>query len=156
MLGSISAGNVSAAPGRGETPRHYCARVGNDDTMQRPPLALARPIGRLFHLSGGHAIATTYYRCARGVVLVCNVGANLPCGKANTGRELPQAHEWCRSHPQSRTIPLSVAGHDTLYEWRCARGVAKPVRRVGRLDERGFFPRYWKALQSAAVKGRAR
>jgi hypothetical protein len=132
-----------AAPAANETPQAYC----NDDALRSPPRSLASAIGRLFNVSGGETLAATYYRCARGDVLVCWVGANLPCGKANTSKDLPPATRWCESHANSDFIPMYVTGHDTLYSWHCAGRAALAGSPVGKLDSRGFFQQYWKKIQ---------
>jgi len=140
-------GLCAAAPEKNETPRHYCARVGNDDLLRSPPSSLASAIRRLFKASGTYALETTYYRCAGGDLLLCNVGANLPCGKANRSTTLPAATDWCQSNPNSDFIPMAVTGHDTLYVWRCIGVIAKPVGKIGEVDKRGFFTRYWKEVR---------
>ncbi|MGH6818266.1 MAG: hypothetical protein ACREC1_05780 [Methylovirgula sp.] len=129
------------------TPQRYCAHVGNDDTLRPAPAALAGAIHRLFHISGKYALETTQYRCAGGKVLLCAIGANLPCGKANTSTELPGANDWCRQNPNSDFIPMFVTGHDTIYEWHCAGDLAKPGKKIGSVDARGFFQEYWKELR---------
>lgn len=148
LLGIMAASRVGvAAPARHESPRAYCARVGNDDALRSPPPSLAPAIRRLFHIRGRYALAATYYRCAGGDVLVCWVGANLPCGKANTSKALPAATQWCETHANSDFIPMVVTGHDTLYSWRCIGGIAEPGRPTGELDARGFFAEYWKRVK---------
>jgi hypothetical protein len=136
----------AAAPAKDENPRAYCARVGTDDQVRAAPAALAGDIRRLFHVDGRFAVRSSYYRCADGAVLVCWVGANLPCGKANTAKELPAATQWCATHRNSDFIPMVVTGHDTLYSWRCAGGKAEAGAPVGPLDARGFFAEYWKKV----------
>jgi hypothetical protein len=135
-----------AAPRAGESPHAYCARVGTDDTLRTPPRSLTPAIRRLFNLKGPNAPKTSYYRCAAGRLLVCWVGANLPCGKANTSRTLPGAAQWCRTHPNSDFIPMYVTGHDTIYSWRCIGDAAHAGALIGKLDGRGFFAEYWKKL----------
>ncbi len=130
-----------------ETPQQYCARVGNDDELRRPPRSLGPAIRRLFNIEGSYARAATYYRCASGDVLLCTVGANLPCGKANTSETSPAAAQWCETHENSDFIPMTVTGHDTLYSWRCIGRVAKPGAPTGKIDARGFFAVYWKTLK---------
>ena len=147
LLGVMAAPRFGvAAPGPGQNARAYCALAGNDDTLRRPPRALGAAIQRLFDIKGSYALATTYYRCAGGAVLLCNVGANLPCGKANTAKTLPAATQWCDTHPNSDFIPMVVTGHDTLYSWRCIGRAAHAGAMVGKLDARGFFAEYWKKL----------
>jgi hypothetical protein len=137
---------AAAAPAERESPRAHCARIGNDDTLRSPPPSLAPAIRRLFNVNGPYVLKSSYYRCAGGAVLVCWVGANLPCGKANTSKTLPAAAEWCATHANSDFIPMYVTGHGTLYSWRCAGGEAAAGAPVGKLDARGFFLDYWKKL----------
>jgi hypothetical protein len=135
-----------AAPAQHESPSAYCARVGDDDTLRAPPRSLAPAIHRLFNVGGKYALETSYYRCAGGGVMLCTVGANLPCGKANTSKVLPAATQWCATHENSDFIPMVVTGHDTLYSWRCASGTATPGDPIGKIDSRGFFEEYWKSV----------
>lgn len=136
-----------AAPAAGESPRAYCARIGDDDTLRTPPPSLAPAMRRLFNIREPDALKSSYYRCAAGDVLVCWVGANLPCGKGDTSKELPAAAQWCKTHANSDFIPMYVTGHDTLYSWRCSSGEAKVGAPVGKLDARGFFAQYWKNVK---------
>lgn len=135
-----------AAPKAGEAPRAYCARVGNDDATHPVPRSLAPAIQKLFNVTGKYAIQTTQYRCAGGRVLLCNIGANLPCSKANTATELPGATAWCKENPNADFIPMAATGHDTIYQWSCVNGVAKAGKAIGEVDARGFFVEYWKQL----------
>ncbi len=79
--------------------------------------------------------------------MACWVGANLPCGKANTSKDLPAASRWCETHANSDSIPLYVTGHDSIYSWRCAEGKAEAGAPVSNIDARGFFRRYWKIVK---------
>ncbi len=147
LLGAlVIPGGGIAAPAKDESPRAYCARAGTDDEVRAAPASLAADIRRLFHVDGRFAVRSSFYRCADGAVLVCWVGANLPCGKANAAKELPAATQWCQAHENSDFIPMAVTGHDTLYSWRCAGGTAVPGAPVGPLDARGFFADYWKKV----------
>lgn len=129
------------------SPRQYCARVGTDDVVRPAVPALAGPIQRLFGITGSYALKTTYYRCAAGHVMLCTVGANLSCGKADTNTALPQATEWCSSNPNSDFIPMAVTGHDTAYVWRCVNGVATAGQKPEPIDNRGFLSENWKELK---------
>lgn len=137
---------VAAAPAAGEAPARFCAKAGNDDTPLPVPASLGPAIQELFHVGGKYALQSTLWRCAGGKVLLCNLGANLPCGKADTRTQLPGTRGWCRANPNADFIPMAVTGHDTIYAWRCANGVPKITGRVGKLDGRGFFAQYWKQL----------
>lgn len=130
-----------------QAPQHYCASVGNDDQLRQPPPSFEGAIKRLFNVSGKYALTATYYRCAKGKVLLCYVGANLPCGKADMRTKLPPANAWCNKNPNSSFIPMAVTGHDTPYNWRCVRGRAKPEGMIAKIDRRGFFTDNWKELR---------
>jgi len=136
-----------AAPKSNESPHAYCARVGTDDTLRTPPPSLAPAIRRLFDVRGHYAPKAAYYRCAEGAVKVCFVGANLPCGKANTSKNLPAVARWCEMHPDTETIPLYVTGHDSLYSWHCIGSKAATGASRGALDAGGFFEQYWKTVK---------
>jgi hypothetical protein len=96
-----------AAPVRAETPPALCKRVGTDDTTQPIPEDLVPAANAAFgmRLPARVAVDTTVYRCARGHVMVCTTGANLPCGKANTKRA-PSAGmvQWCRDNPDASVV----------------------------------------------------
>jgi hypothetical protein len=136
-----------AAPTAHRSPRGYCAHVGTDDALRTPPAALAPAIKRLFDIRGGFTLRTAYYRCADGAVKVCFVGANLPCGKANTSKNLPAVTRWCEMHPDTEHIPLHVTGHASLYSWHCVGAKAATGAPHGALDARGFFAQYWKTVE---------
>jgi hypothetical protein len=138
----LAATGGQAAP----APQAYCAKVMNDDELRGAPHALAPAIKQLFHVTGAYAAQTTRYRCAGGKVMLCNEGANLPCGKANIRRSLPGATAWCKEKPDSASIPMVATGHDTIYTWHCANGVATPGDPVRKIDARGFFADYWRQL----------
>ncbi|HUB95086.1 MAG TPA: hypothetical protein VL993_04165 [Stellaceae bacterium] len=117
--------------------------------MRPLPPALVPAATGLFHLEAmpsDQVLRTSYFRCDRGAVLVCNVGANLPCGKANTSRHLPAADQWCAEHAGSDFIPMYVTGHDTIYRWRCAGAKAAIAATEFKLDRRGFISQFWKRV----------
>lgn len=130
----------------GETPAETCARAGTDDSLRPIPASLAATARRLFGLDAPDAVVarTTVFRCAGGAVLLCNTGANLPCGRANTDRGLASAARYCRDNPDDASIPMVVTGHDTVYRWRCRGGEAEAGEPVERTDARGFVARLWK------------
>lgn len=151
ILASFGAVSLSragfAAPAPHEGPRAYCAGVGTDDTLRTPPPSLAPAIRRLFKIHGHYAAKAAYYRCAEGAVKVCVVGANLPCGKANTSKNLPAVAHWCETHPDTESIPLYVTGHHSLYSWHCIGARAETGAPVGTIDAGGFFEEYWKTVK---------
>ncbi len=139
---TLSAAGVSAAP----APQTYCAKVVNDDELRGAPHSLAPAIKQIFHIGGAYAAQTTRYRCAGGKVMLCNEGANLPCGKANLSKHLPGATAWCKDNPTTGFIPMAATGHDTIYDWRCVTGVATAGAPIRKIDARGFFADYWRPL----------
>ncbi len=129
------------------SPSALCRRLGTSDRLQQLPPSLVAKATALFGLSAmpeEQIRRSTFFRCAGGYVLLCNVGANLPCGKANTSRHLAAADRWCAAHPGSDFIPMYMTGHDTVYRWRCTADRATTVGRPWRVDRRGFIARFWK------------
>ncbi|MBV8912482.1 MAG: hypothetical protein JOZ05_05490, partial [Acetobacteraceae bacterium] len=103
-----------------QDPAAVCQRAVVDDTLRPVPDGLVPAARQLFGLRNMPANAvrrTTVFRCMQGAVMLCNFGANLPCGKANSARDLPAAEAWCRQRPGDLMIPMVVTGHDTLYRW---------------------------------------
>jgi hypothetical protein len=143
-LGLIAAQGARAA----ESPATYCRLVGTDDTLRPLPPSLVPQFQRAFgaHMPAEYAERSGYIRCDNGIVLGCTVGANLPCGPADTRRDIPGADAWCRRNHDPDMIPAYVTGHASIYAWRCAGGRAVPVRQVAHVDNRGFVAEYWRRL----------
>jgi hypothetical protein len=132
----------------------YCARVGNDDTLHPPAPNLRAELRRAYpRLMGGGGApndsvlqANAQTRCMDGKLLVCFVGANLPCGKIDTARDNPGATAWCREHPGDKIIPLVATGHDALNSYECDGANARITGTNWVLDRRGFATRLWTPL----------
>ena len=92
------------------------------------------------------AARTAVVRCDGGVVLACVAGANLPCGKADTRRRLPEADAWRASNGNPDVLPANVTGHATVWRWQCRGGRAVVTGRVARVDRRGYVADYWKLV----------
>ena len=74
------------------SPTAYCRQIETDDTLRSVPPSLVAVVVKLFRLEPmpvEQVRRPTYFRCSNHHVLVCNVGANLPCGKADTRGNLP-------------------------------------------------------------------
>ena len=135
------------------SPQPLCHGEMTDDMPREIPESLVPEAVRLFGLEAMPAEQvrrSTLYRCAEGRVLICNLGANLPCGKANTNRDLAAAAAWCAEHPGSDFIPMYVTGHDTIYRWRCDGAKAATSGEPLAFDRRGFISRLWKPVDAAA------
>jgi hypothetical protein len=149
ILFAVVAFGLSLAAAHAESPAQYCTRVANDDTVRPIPASLvatARTLFGLQHMPPAQIRRGTVFRCADQKLLLCNYGANLPCGKANTSTSLPGAADWCRQHPNDDFIPMYVTGHDTIYRWRCANGQAQAGAPTETVDARGFITRFWKLV----------
>ncbi|MDQ8729168.1 hypothetical protein [Bradyrhizobium sp. LHD-71] len=139
----------------GESLVQFCARVGNDDTIRDYSPALrqqtARAFKQLFPDAKGEPDASdlqrqAHYRCMQGKVMVCFIGANLPCSKISTARENRGATAFCRDHPSQDSVPAFATGHDAAYSYRCRNGRAQVVNATWTLDKRGFAKQLWVAL----------
>jgi hypothetical protein len=139
---------LASVAARAEEPAGLCRRVGTDDTLRVIPRSLVPAVRKLFDLraSTGSIERTTQYRCMEGSVMVYNVGANLPCGKANQSRNLPAVDAYCRANPGASFVPAFVTGHDTIWRFACAGTEARAAGPAAPLDGRGFFAQYWRAV----------
>ena len=137
-------------PAAAVSPAALCRRLGTDDQLRPIPQSLVPAARRLFDLQTAPAAwvrRSTLFRCFEHHVLVCNLGANLPCGKADTRRGLPAADEWCAGHPGSDFIPFVVTGHDSIYRWRCIGKKAAASGPPRAVDARGFIASLWKRVE---------
>lgn len=145
ILALVPAALLAFAAHAAEPPAQYCRRVGTDDALRPIPASLVPAAKRLFDLEApeGAVRRMTVFRCMEGAVLICTTGANLPCGKANTGRTLASAGRYCRETPDAPFIPMVVTGHDTIYTWRCRGTEAVAGEPAEPVDLRGFVARLW-------------
>src|SRR5215813_10101554 len=87
------------------------------------------------------------WRCAKGVVLACLYGANIPCdSKANTSRKPTEAIvDYCKQNPDSTFVPMVVTGHETTVSWAC-HGKSPVVINAGAVDAQGYARAYWRTV----------
>jgi len=140
----------SGASARAETPAAFCQRAGTDDTTRPIPETLVPEVNAAFGTDMPPRIAmdTTVFRCADRRVLVCTVGANLPCGKADTSKNPNDGTiRWCADNPSAPSVPAFVTGHDTIYQWRCTSGTPQILHQALHADPRGFLAEFWKRLR---------
>ncbi|AZO08789.1 MULTISPECIES: hypothetical protein [unclassified Mesorhizobium] len=83
------------------------------------------------------------YRCMDGKVLVCVVGANLPCARMNAARDNPGADAFCKANPNDDVVPAFATGHDAVYSYKCQGGKAVVTGETWPLDKRGFARTLW-------------
>jgi len=129
-------------------PIPYCRAVG---TIDRADARYAGPklpdwMAAKLGLAPNQA-AMMEWRCARGRVLACVYGANLPCGaRAVTSRKPTGAiTEFCRDHPDARFVPMVVTGHETVVSWAC-RGKRPAVTSVASVDAQGYAKAIWRQV----------
>lgn len=89
------------------------------------------------------------WRCMDGRVLACidETMSGHGCEQMSLGRT-PGPLQWayCRQHPNSEVIPLSVMGWNSAYLWDCAGRVPRAHESALRLDRRGFISDEWSAV----------
>ena len=134
-----------------ETPAEMCAQAGTDDTLRPIPASLVPAVNALFHteMPPDVAVRTTVFRCDGGRVLACGMGANLPCGKADTARVSVGGKAWCQEHRDAGFIPAYATGHATIFQWRCVGAEPEVVRQLLHVDPRGFVAEFWRELPPA-------
>jgi hypothetical protein len=125
-----------------------CARVTNDDRVRPIPITLIPAARQLFSFSASapdpYVQKSTSFRCMEGKVWLCNTGANLVCGKADSSRTSAGAVDFCQHNPGSDTVPMAATGHGTIYAWTCAGDKAVISKQIETLDPRGFITGNWK------------
>lgn len=150
VCGALVGGAYAAAaapPKATEAPAGFCSHVGTDDALRPIPGSLISVAQHVFGLGAMPASLirqSTFFRCYDRHVLLCTVGANLPCGKADTRTSIPAADEWCVKHAGGGPIPAYVVGHATIYDWKCDGAKAATAGAVLHVDGRGFIAEYWK------------
>jgi hypothetical protein len=132
----------------GENPFQYCRRVGTDDNPGDVPVSLAPAFAKVFgvRMTPAEIQRNSSFRCYRGKVMGCMVGANLNCGKAETSKTSQGGDEWCRSHPDDVMIPMAATGHATIFSWRCSGDRAVPAKVISKVDDQRFEVINWKPL----------
>jgi hypothetical protein len=142
-------GATEGGMARAEPPAALCERLGTDDTTRPIPDSLVAAANAALgtSLPADAAIASTVFRCAEGHLLVCTVGANLACGKADTSRQSTAGMTaWCRAHPDADFVPAFASGHDTIFAWHCIGAIPRVIRQTSYVDGRGFIADNWKTV----------
>ncbi|MCD6291411.1 MAG: DUF333 domain-containing protein [Anaerolineae bacterium] len=138
-----------------DDPFAYCQAIGTIDapderyTGPTPPPAILKAIRKAAGIAkdapDDWVAQGTVWRCMDGQVWGCFRGANIPCtakvslDKAPTG----EMKTYCKEHANAQTIPESVTGHETAYEWRCNGETPEPVKQVRHPDKQGFISEFW-------------
>jgi hypothetical protein len=84
------------------------------------------------------------WRCAGGVVLACQYGANIPCDAKAVANQKPAQPiiDYCKQNPGSDFVPMVVTGHDTNVSWAC-HGSTPAVIHSAQVDAQGYQTTYW-------------
>jgi hypothetical protein len=136
---------VCAAASAASLTAAYCSAGAT--TSERPlPAALITPAAQALKTDPEGVKTGAYYRCSAGRLLVCAVGANLWCGKAETDAHPADVVAYCRSNPDAAWAPAAVTGHATIYAWRCAGGVPQLEPPSEKVDSDGYIARNWREL----------
>ncbi len=126
-------------------PFAYCASAGTVDAPEQRAVGTGvhPAIAAALHAQGV-AVESVRWRCMEGKVYACGVAANVPCGRADqrTGGN-QDIRRYCQQQPNAPSVPAGVAGHRTLYHWRCEGSEPAIVQHVAHADERGFVAEYW-------------
>ena len=128
---------------------NICTSRAASDAALPLPAAFIQTVKKAFDLHNikpKEVQILTVARCMGGHIYACFVGANLPCGKADTATNQPAITAWCQENPNTDFIPAYVTGHDSAYEWVCAKGQARIQPPSAALDARGFFKDYWRRV----------
>jgi hypothetical protein len=148
------AGALMIAPmgtARAQDVKSLCARVTNDDRVRPIPITLVPAARQLFSFSTDaperFIQKSTSFRCMEGKVWLCNIGANLVCGKAETSRKSTGAAAFCKQNPGADAVPMAATGHDTIFEWKCAGNKAVISKEIETVDPRGFISENWKQME---------
>jgi len=124
----------------------YCSAGAN--TSERPlPAKLAAPAAQALDADVAVVRTGAYYRCSGGRLLVCAVGANLWCGKADTNTRPAKVVSYCRNNAEAVLAPMAVTGHATIYAWRCAHGVPEIEPSPMAVDSDGYIADNWRELE---------
>lgn len=150
---AVATGGATAAPA--DDLHKLCRQVKNDDTIRPYSHDLydgtVKAFKKLFPdakdaPAESELQTQANYRCMSGKVLVCFVGANLPCAKMNAARDNPGADAYCKTNPNDDVVPAFATGHDAVYAYKCKDGKAVVTGNPWKLDKRGFAAKLWTAV----------
>lgn len=135
-----------ALPAAADPAGTYCGRSAT--TKERPlPAALQRLAAKALDTDIASLQAAAYFRCSHGRLLVCTVGANLSCGKADTDENPRPVVAFCRENPDASIVPMVVTGHDTIYSWSCVHGAPQLQEPAAALDADGYLVDHWREIK---------
>lgn len=122
----------------------YCQGQPSHARPQKVPPELETAIAKLLDMDVDYLRPQTFVRCVGPQLMVCVIGANLACGKADIRRQLPSADAFCRVNPDAAIVPFVATGHDTVYEWRCHGRRAVAGKQFQTVDPQGYIAANWR------------
>lgn len=149
--------NTSAPAAPYDDPYAYCAAVGTIDAPDSSYVGPAMP-DTLIDAMVTAGIVTAdappefkknaVWRCANHHVMICHIGANLPCEeKADLSMTpSPEMADFCKANPASDVVPAVVTGRATVYEWKCDKDTPVTAGQVLKVDPQGFLADFWYEL----------
>jgi hypothetical protein len=148
VLGALAA-LFPALPAAADPPGPAAAYCGwSASTRERAlPPALRTVAAKALDTDVSAVQADGYYRCAHGRLLVCTVGANLNCGKADTNKKQRSVIAFCRANPDASVVPMVVTGHDTIYSWSCVHGAPQLQEPSAAVDADGYVADNWREIK---------
>ena len=142
VLAAISAFLTLPSVAQAAGPRATCRALGTDYMLRPIPRSLigaARAAFGLDHMLPAQITRGTVWRCRAGVVLMCNYGASLPCGKSNTSRSLPpEGAAWCQKNPNADFV-AAISAATTASGTGAARAARRSPRGRRRRPMRAGF-----------------
>ncbi len=140
----------------------HCVSVRDDDSVRNYQPALREPTIKAFRQMFPNARGEpasefetqAQYRCMDGKVMVCFIGANLPCVRINTARDNPGADAFCKNASDEAPVAAYATGHDSAYSFKCGGGRAVIDQEIWKLDKRGFAEKIWTAQRCVMSRPR--
>ncbi len=122
----------------------YCPGQPSHARPRKIPPQLETAIAKFLEMDVEALRPQTYVRCVGPQLMVCVIGANLACGKADIRRKLPGADAFCRANPDAAIVPFAATGHATIYEWRCVGSDAVAGKKFQTVDPQGYITANWR------------
>ena len=146
MILALVASSLSSPRRRGGGACGRLLQRWRPDERTAASLQAAAPAAQALDVDVAIVKTGASYRCSGGRLLVCAVGANLWCGKADTDTRPARVAAYCRSNPDAVLAPMAVTGHATIYAWRCAHGAPEIEPSPMAVDPDGYIADNWREL----------
>lgn len=155
LLAALTSPLAAKNPTADKDLHQYCRQVRNDDAIRNYTHDLFDETVKVYMKGSpdrkGAVDESEFenqaqYRCMDGKVMVCFIGANLPCVKINTAKDNPGAAAACKDAKDGETPAAAQVGHDSAYSFVCRGGKAVVDGEAWTLDKRGFAKEIWTEL----------